>query len=112
MLLSSAQAAGSMQGCQHNMPERGFWGLDPRAYAGMQVVDFQWHASDPYTMVSVSDDNEGGTLQIWRVNDLIYMPEDQALRELEAHWYGPCYPHLLHQARCTLLPGEVWLVLL
>ena len=30
----------------------------------VQVVDFQWHPSDPFTMVSVSDAGEGGTLQV------------------------------------------------
>ena len=30
----------------------------------MQVVDFQWHPVDPFTMVSVSDAGEGGTLQV------------------------------------------------
>lgn len=48
-----------------------------------QVADFQWHPSDPYTMVSVSDDPEGGTLQLWRVNDLIYRPEAEVFAELE-----------------------------
>lgn len=56
------------------------------------MVDFQWHrdASLPWTMLSVSDDVEddqigGGSLQIWRINPLIYMDEDEAVAELEKH---------------------------
>lgn len=50
-----------------------------------QVVDFQWHPTDKFTMVSVSEHDVGGSLQIWRINDLIYLPADEAIRELEAH---------------------------
>ncbi|GBF95359.1 hypothetical protein Rsub_07787 [Raphidocelis subcapitata] len=94
-----------------------------------KVVDFQWCPSDPWTILSVSDDTPqedaaspkgkggkgkdaappgdaaaaaaaagavlapglstahggGGTLQIWRVNDLIYRPEDEVIEELEQH---------------------------
>ncbi|KAF3655189.1 WD-40 repeat-containing protein MSI5 [Capsicum annuum] len=52
-----------------------------------KVVDFHWNVSDPWTIVSVSDDGEktggGGTLQIWRMIDLIYRPHDEVLSELE-----------------------------
>jgi histone-binding protein RBBP4 len=52
-----------------------------------KVVDFHWNASDPWTIVSVSDDCEttggGGTLQIWRMSDLIYRPEEEVVAELE-----------------------------
>ncbi|CAN4086939.1 unnamed protein product [Withania somnifera] len=52
-----------------------------------KVVDFHWNVSDPWTIVSVSDDGEstggGGTLQIWRMIDLIYRSEDEVLNELE-----------------------------
>ncbi|XP_004488042.1 WD-40 repeat-containing protein MSI4 [Cicer arietinum] len=52
-----------------------------------KVVDFHWNAYDPWTIVSVSDDCEstggGGTLQIWRMSDLLYRPEDEVLAELE-----------------------------
>ncbi len=97
-------------------------------------MDFQWCPSDPWTILSVSDDTQvedaaqggakgargsngkdkdgaasaadgaaaaaagavpapgvavaprgGGTLQIWRVNDLIYRPEDEVIEEIEAH---------------------------
>ncbi|KAK2645378.1 hypothetical protein Ddye_020573 [Dipteronia dyeriana] len=52
-----------------------------------KVVDFHWNSSDPWTIVSVSDDCDttggGGTLQIWRMSDLIYRPEDEVIAELE-----------------------------
>ncbi|XP_047327740.1 WD-40 repeat-containing protein MSI4-like [Impatiens glandulifera] len=52
-----------------------------------KVVDFHWNSCDPWTIVSVSDDGEstggGGTLQIWRMIDLIYRPEEEVLSELE-----------------------------
>eukprot|EP00252_Welwitschia_mirabilis_P025965 TRINITY_DN830_c0_g2_i1.p1 TRINITY_DN830_c0_g2~~TRINITY_DN830_c0_g2_i1.p1 ORF type:complete len:452 (+),score=103.36 TRINITY_DN830_c0_g2_i1:239-1594(+) len=52
-----------------------------------KVVDFHWNSYDPWTIVSVSDDGEstggGGTLQIWRMSDLIYRPEEEVLEELE-----------------------------
>ncbi|XAR67163.1 hypothetical protein NMG60_11013623 [Bertholletia excelsa] len=52
-----------------------------------KVIDFHWNAADPWTIVSVSDDCEtsggGGTLQIWRMSDLIYRPEEEVLAELE-----------------------------
>ncbi|KAJ7955889.1 WD-40 repeat-containing protein MSI4-like [Quillaja saponaria] len=52
-----------------------------------KVVDFHWNASDPWTIVSVSDDCDstggGGTLQIWRMSDLLYRPEEEVLAELE-----------------------------
>ncbi|PWA48950.1 nucleosome/chromatin assembly factor group C5 [Artemisia annua] len=61
-------------------------------------VDFHWNVYDPWTIVSVSDDVEttsgGGTLQIWRMSDLIYRPRNEVLTELEdfkAHVAG-CSP--------------------
>ncbi|KAL4369700.1 hypothetical protein GQ457_05G035180 [Hibiscus cannabinus] len=54
-----------------------------------KVVDFHWNTSDPWTIVSVSDDcestNGGGTLQIWRMIDLIYRPVDEVLWELDKY---------------------------
>ncbi|GJY97431.1 WD40 repeat-containing protein MSI4-like protein, partial [Tanacetum coccineum] len=50
-----------------------------------KVVDFHWNAHDPWTIVSVSNDDEstggGGTLQIWRMIDLIYRPEQEEFAE-------------------------------
>ncbi|KAI4379984.1 hypothetical protein MLD38_006218 [Melastoma candidum] len=52
-----------------------------------KVIDFHWNMYDPWTVVSVSDDCDsiggGGTLQIWRMSDLIYRPEEEVLAELE-----------------------------
>lgn len=52
-----------------------------------KIVDFHWNASEPWTIVSVSDDcgstGGGGTLQIWRMIDLIYRPEEEVLDELD-----------------------------
>ncbi|XP_073150742.1 WD-40 repeat-containing protein MSI4 [Henckelia pumila] len=52
-----------------------------------KVVDFHWNANDPWTIVSVSDDGEfsggGGTLQLWRMIDLLYRPKDEVLEELQ-----------------------------
>ncbi len=57
-----------------------------------KVVDFQWHPSRalPWTMLSVSDDAEdeqigGGSLQIWRINHLIYDDEDKVVAELDKY---------------------------
>ncbi|KVH97951.1 WD-40 repeat-containing protein MSI4-like [Cynara cardunculus var. scolymus] len=52
-----------------------------------KVVDFHWNAHDPWTIVSVSNDDEstggGGTLQIWRMIDLIYRPQQEVITELD-----------------------------
>lgn len=56
-----------------------------------QVVDFQWETHDPWTLVSVSDDvgNEGGggggTVQVWRVSDLLTRERAEVSVELDAH---------------------------
>eukprot|EP00850_Spirogloea_muscicola_P010384 SM000061S19211 [mRNA] locus=s61:147949:150289:- [translate_table: standard] len=51
-----------------------------------KVVDFHWNPHDPWTVVSVSDGEAGGgTLQIWRINDLITRPEAEVLAELEKY---------------------------
>ncbi|KAF8066179.1 D-cysteine desulfhydrase 1 [Scenedesmus sp. PABB004] len=62
----------------------------------VKVVDFQWCPGSPWTMMSISDDTAvdgdagggksgGGTLQLWRLSDLVTLPEAEALAELEAH---------------------------
>ncbi|XP_047320454.1 WD-40 repeat-containing protein MSI4-like [Impatiens glandulifera] len=52
-----------------------------------KVVDFHWSSFDPWTIVSVSDDGDsiggGGTMQIWRIIDMIYRPREEVLAELE-----------------------------
>ena len=50
-----------------------------------QVSDFQWNPHDPWTIASVSSGDGGNTLQMWRMNDLIYRGEEEALAELEKH---------------------------
>lgn len=52
------------------------------------VVDFQWNPADPWTFFSVADEageGGGGTLQLWRVSDLIYRTDDEVLAELEQY---------------------------
>ncbi|KAH0652048.1 hypothetical protein KY290_032707 [Solanum tuberosum] len=63
-----------------------------------KIVDFHWNACDPWTIVSVSDDAEtsggGGTLQIWRMIDMLYRPKDEVLAEMQ-HFkdhVGKCTP--------------------
>ncbi|XP_060189358.1 WD-40 repeat-containing protein MSI4-like isoform X1 [Lycium barbarum] len=52
-----------------------------------KIVDFHWNTLDPWTIVSVSDDLEtnggGGTLQIWRMTDLVYRTEKEVLSEMQ-----------------------------
>ncbi len=41
------------------------------------IVDFDWNAQSAWTIASLSDDSEnprlaGGTLQVWRITDLLY----------------------------------------
>ena len=57
-------------------------------HAGHQspVVDFCWNPEDPWTVLSASVDvasSGGGTLQIWRVSDLIYRTDEEIMAELE-----------------------------
>lgn len=53
-----------------------------------QVVDFQWNPHDPWTIMSVSDEAQlegGGTLQLWRVSDLLHRSEEDVLAELQKY---------------------------
>ncbi|KAG2502120.1 hypothetical protein HYH03_000612 [Edaphochlamys debaryana] len=56
-----------------------------------RVTDFQWHPVEQWTIISVSDNSgvtdEGsdGSLQVWRIMDLIYRPYSEAVAELEQH---------------------------
>lgn len=56
-----------------------------------QVVDFHMNPHDPWTMLSVSDDvsidSGGGTLQMWRISDMITRPENEVLDEIFQHRY-------------------------
>ena len=59
-----------------------------------KVVDFQWSRNPdrPWTMMSVSDDAAdeqagGGSMQVWRINHLIYKDEEEVVAELEKHRY-------------------------
>ncbi|PIN04788.1 hypothetical protein CDL12_22670 [Handroanthus impetiginosus] len=52
-----------------------------------KVVEFHWNAADPWTIVSVSDDGEkvggGGTLQIWRITDMLSREAEDVIKELD-----------------------------
>ncbi|GIL85595.1 hypothetical protein Vretimale_13300 [Volvox reticuliferus] len=56
-----------------------------------RVTDFQWNPAEPWTIISVSENrltedyNADGTLQVWRIMDLLYRPFDEAVAELEQH---------------------------
>ncbi|KAG7669334.1 hypothetical protein Ndes2437B_g05480 [Nannochloris sp. 'desiccata'] len=59
-------------------------------HAGHQspVVDFCWNPLDPWTLLSASVDvasSGGGTLQLWRVSDMIYRSEEEIMNELEPY---------------------------
>eukprot|EP00188_Purpureofilum_apyrenoidigerum_P003427 Plantae.Rhodophyta-Purpureofilum_apyrenoidigerum.ctg3579.p1 GENE.Plantae.Rhodophyta-Purpureofilum_apyrenoidigerum.ctg3579~~Plantae.Rhodophyta-Purpureofilum_apyrenoidigerum.ctg3579.p1 ORF type:complete len:445 (-),score=40.90 Plantae.Rhodophyta-Purpureofilum_apyrenoidigerum.ctg3579:402-1736(-) len=45
------------------------------------VAEFQWspYRDDPWSIVSVSEDDAGATLQIWRMLDLVYKPAADAI---------------------------------
>uniref|UniRef100_A0A7N0UZX9 Histone-binding protein RBBP4-like N-terminal domain-containing protein n=1 Tax=Kalanchoe fedtschenkoi TaxID=63787 RepID=A0A7N0UZX9_KALFE len=79
---------GSKQGTSSARGSHGPPGLFFR-HAGHRdkVGEFHWNTHDPWTIVSISNDDEnhggGGTLQIWRMIDLIYRPEEEVLAELD-----------------------------
>ena len=57
-------------------------------------------------MVSVTDDNAGGTMHMWRINDLIYRPEAEAVAELERYKsVPPCSCFILRHSE-ILIPFD------
>ena len=57
------------------------------------IVDFDWNAESPWTIVSMSDDSQnprlgGGTLQVWRITDLLYKSGPAWEAKLEAALEG------------------------
>lgn len=57
-----------------------------------EVRDFQWNPHDPWVIMSchetLCDDGcaaDDGGVQVWRINDLIHKPREQALKELNEH---------------------------
>jgi histone-binding protein RBBP4 len=49
------------------------------------VWDIQWNPYDAWTACSTSVGDFQNTLQLWRVNDLIYRDEEECVRELAQH---------------------------
>ncbi|XP_078151925.1 WD-40 repeat-containing protein MSI4-like [Carex rostrata] len=51
------------------------------------IMDFHWNPAEPWTLVSITVDISstigGSTLQIWRMSDMLYRPEEDVLRELD-----------------------------
>ena len=64
------------------------------------MVDFHWNPAEPFTLMSVADDSAldkgGGTLQLWRISDLVTRPEEEVLAELEPHRRDACHRTELH----------------
>ena len=55
------------------------------------IVDFDWNENSPWTFASMSDDSQnphlgGGTLQVWRLTDLLYKSLDFADGSSEVEW--------------------------
>jgi histone-binding protein RBBP4 len=76
-------AAGGAAGASEPAPELIF---QHAGHAGSPVVDFHWSPAVPWTCVSVSDNtNGGGTIQVWRITDLLTRPEEEVLAELDKH---------------------------
>ncbi|RMZ53608.1 hypothetical protein APUTEX25_003142, partial [Auxenochlorella protothecoides] len=94
LCLWDVEASGQAGAGEHQDAKRPRSAVPPQLvfqHAGHRspVVDFQWNPADPWTLLSVSDDvgeqSGGGTLQLWRVSDLITRPEEEVLAELEYH---------------------------
>ena len=54
------------------------------------VWDIAWNPYDPWTVASTSVGEEQNTLQLWRINDLIYRPEEECIEELMKHRDAIC----------------------
>ncbi|XP_078152302.1 WD-40 repeat-containing protein MSI4-like [Carex rostrata] len=54
-----------------------------------RIMDFHWNPAEPWTLASLSHDVTspygGGTLQIWRMRDQLYRPEEELEAELIQH---------------------------
>ncbi|GLI70202.1 hypothetical protein VaNZ11_015014 [Volvox africanus] len=80
--------AGAAAGTEEIPPQLIFRHLGHRAG---RVTDFQWSPAEPWTVISVSDNSvtdeyyPDGTLQVWRMIDLLYRPYEEAIAELEQH---------------------------
>jgi histone-binding protein RBBP4 len=74
-------------------------------HAGHQspVVDFCWDPADPWALMSASVDRAaggGGTLQLWRISDMVYRSEEEVIREME-----PFREFIATGDEATLPPG-------
>lgn len=49
------------------------------------VADFQWNPSNPWLVASLSEDVSGGTLQVWRMSDLLTRDNKDVLAELNIY---------------------------
>ena len=54
------------------------------------MAEFQWSPVEPWTFASVASNvskkRGGGSLQLWRVLDLVHMPEKEAVGELQKYF--------------------------
>ncbi|XXQ35838.1 WD domain, G-beta repeat [Plasmodiophora brassicae] len=60
--------------------------LRHEGHGSMPVVNFDWNSREPWLMASVSDDAEGlggGTLQVWKISDLLTAPEGDVRQMLQ-----------------------------
>ncbi|CAI5465468.1 unnamed protein product [Closterium sp. Yama58-4] len=74
-----------------------------------RVIEFQWAPKDPWTFASVSSNvnkrRGGGTLQMWRVLDLIYRPAKDVVIDLNR--YSPNASGGMAMSTDMVLPGTV-----
>mmetsp|Transcript_6946 Transcript_6946/g.17049 ORF Transcript_6946/g.17049 Transcript_6946/m.17049 type:complete len:496 (+) Transcript_6946:242-1729(+) len=54
-----------------------------------RIEEFQWNVDSPWTLMSTSTDSvagaSGGTIQVFRINDLIYNSQEVVMKELEEY---------------------------